>query len=102
MAFFRDFGGSGQFGWERDGRADGVQEERRVARSTRLGEGTLACPGCDAPVALGDAPVSPSDPLGCPFCGHEGSVRDFLSLARPTRPTRVVVRVVHRTRRVSS
>ncbi|MGB7161269.1 MAG: hypothetical protein WBD40_24640, partial [Tepidisphaeraceae bacterium] len=58
-----------------------------------------ACPRCDAPVALG-GPVSPADPLGCPFCGHDGAVRDFLSLAAPTRPTRVVVRIVHRTARV--
>jgi hypothetical protein len=38
--------------------------------------------------------MSPADPLGCPFCGHAGSVRDFLSLRAPSRPARVVVRVV--------
>jgi len=69
--------------------------ERRVGRSTRLGEGTLACPECDAPVALPDGrPVTPTDRLACPYCRHDAAVRDFLSLAAPTRPNRVVVRVV--------
>lgn len=70
-------------------------EQRRIARSTRLGEGTLACPDCDAPVALPDGrSVSPAHALACPFCGHSGVVRDFLSLASPSRPARVIVRVV--------
>lgn len=99
MALHRDIGGFGRFGSERDGRDNGAQEERRVARSSRLGTGTLACPRCDAPVALGDARVSPGDPLGCPFCGYDAAVRDFLSLTAPARPARVVVRVVHRARR---
>jgi hypothetical protein len=38
-------------------------------------------------------PMSPPDPIGCGFCRHEGAVRDFLSLAEPTRPTRVAVRL---------
>ncbi len=70
-----------------------AQEERRVARSTRVASGTLACPSCDAPAERPRRPLSPADPLGCGFCGHEGAVRDFLSLTPPTRPTRVVVRV---------
>lgn len=70
-------------------------EERRVTPS-RVAEGTLACPDCDAPVALTGGPVGPTDQLACPFCGRDGAVRDFLSLARPTRPTRVVVRIVLR------
>jgi hypothetical protein len=40
--------------------------------------------------------MAPSDALGCPVCSHAGAVRDFLSLADPTRPARVDVRVVHR------
>jgi hypothetical protein len=77
-------------------RATGAQEERgRAARSARLGAGTLACPRCDAPVALTAGPLSPSNELGCPFCSHRATVRDFLSLAAPTRPARVVVRVAH-------
>jgi hypothetical protein len=78
-------------------RLDGPHEvERRVRRSQRLGGGTLACERCDAPIALGGGPVSPTDPIGCPFCGHRASVRDFLSLASPPRPARVEVRVVQR------
>jgi hypothetical protein len=71
-------------------------EERRLRRDGRLGTGTLACPGCDAPVSPGDAPVRPVDLIACPYCGHGGTVREFLSLAAPARPARVAVRVVRR------
>jgi len=37
--------------------------------------------------------VGPAEALACPFCLHSGAVRDFLSLAEPTRPARVEVRV---------
>jgi hypothetical protein len=77
----------------------GDHELRRSTRSSLLGVGTLACPVCDAPVALVRAYVSPADPLACPFCDHAASVRDFLSLTAPSRPARVAVRVVHGTRR---
>jgi hypothetical protein len=77
----------------------GEHELRRTVRSSILGAGTLACPLCDAPVALARAHVSPADPLACPFCDHGGSVRDFLTLGAPSRPARVAVRVVHRGRR---
>lgn len=73
-----------------------VREYRYAARSRRLGAGTLACPLCDAPVAPVGGRMSPAEPLACPFCGHGGAVRDFLSLAAPARPARVEVRVVHR------
>ena len=65
----------------------------RVARSATVATGTLACRRCDAPVALA-GPVSPAAALTCPYCSHAGAVRDFLSLAPPRRPARVVVRVV--------
>jgi hypothetical protein len=67
---------------------------RHVARSGRLASGTLACPHCDAPVAPPSGPLSPADPLSCPYCRHAGAVRDFLSLASPSRPAHVEVRVV--------
>jgi hypothetical protein len=70
-----------------------VHEEVRIARSSIVAHGTLACPSCDAPVALGDSRVSPPDPLSCPFCTHHAPARDFLSLRGPTRPQRVAVRV---------
>jgi hypothetical protein len=76
-------------------RAATVYEQKRLTfRSTVLGVGTLACGGCDAPIAIGDHPLSLSDQLTCPFCGRLGPARDFLSLARPTRPARVLVRLV--------
>jgi hypothetical protein len=77
---------------EPDGPVVSYEEWRPGTRST-LGVGTLACSRCDAPVLL-DGAVTPSDPIGCPFCRHEALVREFLSLAPPTRPTRVVVRVL--------
>ena len=73
--------------------------ELRIAHGTKLGSGTLACPECDAPVAPGDFPLAPSQPLGCPWCLHAGAVRDFLSLAAPTRPAHVAVHVIPLRRR---
>ena len=75
------------------GGAGGMREERPASRSTWLGDGTLACPRCDAPVVPGRRVLSPAGPLDCGYCRHEGAVRDFLSLAPPTRPTRVAVHV---------
>jgi hypothetical protein len=68
---------------------------RRDARSVQMCEATLACARCDAPIAAGAGGLSLTEPLVCPFCAHRGPVRDFLSLARPTRPARVVVRISH-------
>jgi hypothetical protein len=75
------------------GAAAETHEYRRRARTRRLGTGTLACPRCDAPVALAPGPALVGAPLGCPYCHHTGRVRDFLSLAAPTRPARVEIRV---------
>lgn len=75
-------------------RNTGLHEEaRRPRRSDRLGNGTLACECCDAPVSLA-SPQSPADQLSCPYCDHRAPLRDFLSLAGPPRPTRVEVRLV--------
>jgi hypothetical protein len=71
---------------------DGPRELRYRASSTQLATGTLACPRCDAPVAPA-RPLTPAERIACPFCGHADPVREFLSLAPPTRPARVVVRV---------
>jgi hypothetical protein len=68
-------------------------EHRHSERSTRLGTGTLACPRCDAPVALGAGAHSPAEPLWCPYCRHGARLRDFLSLSVPSRPARVGVHV---------
>jgi hypothetical protein len=96
MSVYRGFDGSDPIRYG----ATEAQEEHRIGRSTRLGSGTLACPRCDAPVALAAGPAAPADPLACPFCGHAAALRDFLSLAAPSRPARVEVRVVERSRRV--
>ena len=58
-----------------------------------MATGTLACPSCDAPVLPAPEAMSLPDPIACGFCRHAGAVRDFLSLAEPTRPTHVAVRV---------
>ena len=98
MSLWRGVDGSEPVRPEPIVRRNETQEERRSARSWHLGSGTLACPRCDAPVALVEAHLSPADALGCPFCGHPAAVREFLSLATPGRPARVEVRVVHRAR----
>jgi DNA-directed RNA polymerase subunit RPC12/RpoP len=97
MAFEREVDGTDPL---RSRAAAPLREVRYDARSGRLATGTLACPECDAPVALGERRLSPDHPLGCPYCGHAAALRDFLSLAEPTRPARVEVRVVARERAV--
>ena len=77
------------------GTTGGTEELRPARSSTELAIATMACPECDAPV-MPDGAVHPADPIGCPFCGTAGAVRDFLSLEEPTRPARVTVRVVLR------
>lgn len=66
--------------------------EQRPARTVLLATGSLACPGCDAPVAPAPGPHGLSAPLGCSYCGRGGALRDFLSLEQPTRPARVEIR----------
>src|SRR3954451_9901551 len=97
MAIHRDLNGSDPVRSEGIGRLDGTHELRRSLSTWHLATGTLACPACDAPVAPVGS-VAPSDSPACPACGHSGAVRDFLSLAEPSRPARVDVRVVHRPR----
>jgi hypothetical protein len=95
MSLFRGVGDPDRIQLDRIAPVAGAHEaERRTARSGRLGTGTLACNRCDAPVAITAGPVSPTDAVTCPFCSNRATVRDFLSLAAPTRPARVEVRVV--------
>jgi hypothetical protein len=95
VSFQRDFDGSEPTRPEPVTRLAGARADSLVARAGHLASGTLACPRCDAPVALAAGPAAPSDPLSCPYCAHPATVRDFLSLGDPTRPARVAVRVVH-------
>ena len=97
VGFFRGIDGSDPLRPESIGQQSGIEEERKSTNSWTMAIGTLACPSCDAPIAP-RGPLTPAQPLGCPFCAHEGHVRDFLSLTTPTRPARVVVRVIQRHR----
>jgi hypothetical protein len=96
VTIYRGIDGSDPVRGEPVGGEGPAEEERRVTRSAHLASGTLACPECDAPVALTNGPMTPADPLGCPVCDHRSTLRDFLSLATPGRPARVEVRVVER------
>jgi hypothetical protein len=71
----------------------GYEELGRATRTQTLAVGTLACARCDAPVAPVGV-MGPADVLGCPFCLHIAPLREFLALDEPTRPARVVVRLV--------
>ena len=97
MAFSRGLGQSDATSATPVARRTVVHEERRIARVSHLGTGTLACPRCDAPVVVGGV-RSPADPVACPYCAHAGPLRAFLSLAAPSRPARVEVRVVRSSR----
>lgn len=68
-------------------------EDRRSTRTDRLCGATLACDRCDAPIDPGSESIAIDQTLTCPFCRRRGPARDFLSLASPTRPARVAVRV---------
>jgi hypothetical protein len=82
----------------RQARAGANRHDAHV--SGLLGVGTLACPTCDLPVSPGPGARSPTDALQCPACDHAGPLREFLSLAVPSRPARVEVRVVAGRRRL--
>lgn len=77
------------------GRLDPSHEERLRRSAGVVAVGTLACPRCDAPVVPG-ARLRVTQVVACPFCDHVAAVRDFLSLAVPTRPARVVLRLAPR------
>jgi hypothetical protein len=93
VSLHRGFDGSDAFRPEPVERLAGSREIRPDARAWHLATGSLACPSCDAPVVLCAPVAAPADFLACGYCDHFGRVRDFLSLAQPSRPTRVVVRV---------
>jgi hypothetical protein len=74
-------------------------EERRDGRTAYLAKATLACPGCDAPVAPPELAVPVTHELACPYCGRGGPAREFLSFDRPVRPAVVTVRIALRASR---
>jgi hypothetical protein len=92
MSFLRGFGDSGHNTARLGVKAvPGQVEQRRAIRAGVLCDATLACARCDAPISTGGRALAIAERLICPFCDHRGPVRDFLSLAAPTRPARVVV-----------
>jgi hypothetical protein len=93
MALHRDIEGAQPDRAQPVERVAGRHELRSAETTWQMATGTLACPACDAPVLPSPGGMSPRDTMSCGFCRHGGAVRDFLSLAEPTRPTRVVVRV---------
>ena len=93
MGFHRGLDGSDPVRAQPVTRLGRVDADPRAAAVRTLGTGTLACPDCDAPVAIAGT-RRPHDALNCPYCGRAGALRDFLSLAAPTRPARVEIRVV--------
>ena len=93
MALHREIDGARSLAPQPVERLTGRHEWRRAESSWRLATGTLACPACDAPVLPAPGSMSLRDPISCGYCRHGSSVRDFLSLEEPTRPTRVAVRV---------
>ena len=99
MAFDRGIDGTDPLRAQPAIERPGPREERHAARTWQVANGTLACPSCDAPVALGGRSVRFADALDCPFCRHAAPLRDFISLAAPTRPVRVQVRAILPVRR---
>jgi hypothetical protein len=92
VSFSRSFDASGSGSADQTRRLTAVHEAKRRSTDARqVGVGTLACARCDAPVALAAGPHSPGQPLSCPFCAHHAPLREFLSLAAPARPARVVI-----------
>ena len=89
MPFERYSDGAEPVRGERIGRL----HEEQQRRTQVMAVGTLACPRCDAPVSPGDRALRVSEAIECPYCGAFGRVRDFLSLAAPTRPARVEIRL---------
>ena len=102
MSFQRGIDGPESVRPDPVGRQGAGTHRFRVRTSSVLAIGTLACPECDAPIAPPPSGLAPADLLGCGFCSHAAAVRDFLSLAPPPRPARVVVRVRRRAPRYSA
>lgn len=88
------FDGSGSGASDQTRRLTVVHEHKRRTLDARtIAAATLACGACDAPVALGPGAHAPAVVLTCPFCAHRAPLRDFLSLAAPVRPARVLVKL---------
>jgi len=96
VSFSRSLNATGSATTDQTRRLTVREEKCRNLDTRQIGVGTLACARCDAPVALGSGPHPPTVSLTCPFCAHRAPLREFLSLAAPARPARVVVRLAAR------
>lgn len=63
----------------RRARAEDLRQDSHVGI---MGIGTLACPRCDAPIAPGPRPMTPTDAIACPICAH-GAPAGSSSRSRP-------------------
>lgn len=93
VGILRDADGSDPIRAEPISSLGSVDADPRTGAVSTLGTGTLACPDCDAPTFIA-GPHRPHEALSCAYCGHAGALRDFLSLAPPTRPARVEIRLI--------
>ena len=67
-------------GPERDERLSAVAgrvELRPAERAAWLGTRSLACPGCDMPIAI-SGPIGFTDEIACAFCETTAPTREFL------------------------
>ena len=72
------------------------EEVRPATAGTVLASGSMICPGCELPIAVG-AGVPAVSKLVCPYCDHAGEARAFLRRdVSDTRANRVdlVARIV--------
>ena len=79
-------------------RRDGIElpEVRPATAGAVLCSGSMICPGCELPIAVGTGVPAVSS-LRCPFCDHSAEARMFLREdVRDTRANRVdlVARIV--------
>jgi hypothetical protein len=76
-----DHGGSERLGTDGEARSARPAREWAILRQRPelLAEGTLACPRCELPIALG-ARVAASEGLACPYCERHGPANEFLRL----------------------
>lgn len=72
------------------------EEVRPAIAGAVLASGSMICPGCELPIAVGAGVPAVAD-LVCPYCDHAGEARAFLRRdVRDTRANRVdlVARII--------
>lgn len=66
-------------GPEKRSEGDRIEREelRPASAATALATGSMICPACELPIAVGTA-LPAADPMSCPFCDHTAPARAFL------------------------